>query len=203
MAFNRRKVFSWTEIQHLLIAWLVLGITFSIQGLFLSQNLFLKLLLISLMVLGAGFLGHELAHKFLAQKYGCFAEFRVWPLGLGFALLFALISGGTIIFAAPGAVYIVPISFGAGLGISRKENGIISLAGPLTNVCFALFFFFLINYGGIVSDIGYLGYLINLWLAAFNMIPFPPMDGSKVFIWNKGIWATIAIPLWIIIFISL
>ena len=202
MAFERKRVFSLIEIQHLLIAWLVLGICFSIQGLS-SPNLFIRLLFISLLTLGAGFIGHELAHKFIAQRYRCFAEFRIWPLGLGFALLFALVSAGRMIFAAPGAVYILPISFGLGLEISKRENGIISLAGPLTNVLFALFFFFLIGNIGLVSEIGYLGFLINLWLAAFNMIPFPPMDGFKVFSWNKGIWAIIAIPVWIITFLPL
>ena len=202
MVFERKRVFSWTEIQHLLIAWFVLGVAFSIQGIF-TLNIFITLLIISLLTLGAGFIGHELAHKFVAQRYGCLAEFRIWPLGLIFALFFALLSGGRIIFAAPGAVYIIPISFGVSLGINRRENGIISIAGPLTNVFFALFFFFLIGLGGIVSDIGYLGYLINLWLAAFNMIPFPPMDGYKVFAWNKGIWAIIAIPLWILTFLPI
>ncbi|WP_211259700.1 site-2 protease family protein, partial [Thermococcus celericrescens] len=30
---------------------------------------------------------------------------------------------------------------------------------------------------------------VNLWLAFFNLLPFPPLDGSKVVRWNAGYWA--------------
>jgi len=201
MTFGKRGAFSWIEFQHLIIAWLVLGLAFSIAISRPFNNLWpsLEIFMISLLTIGAGFVGHELTHKFVAQRYGCLAEFRMWPLGLLLALFFAIFF--RVVFAAPGAVYIMPVSFGLGSFITNKENGIISLSGPLANVLFAIIFFSLTFYEGLLYDIGSIGFLINLFLAAFNMIPFPPMDGHKVFIWNKGVWAIVAIPLWAIVFI--
>jgi Zn-dependent protease len=203
MSFERRRTFSWTEIQHIIVAWLVLGLAFSVA---VSRpfninylGLFLQVFMISLLTIGAGFVGHELTHKFVAQRYGCLAEFRMWPLGLILALFFAFFLG--VVFAAPGAVYITPASFGLGAGITRRENGIISLSGPLTNVLLAAIFFLLTFFNGLLYDIGSLGFFINLFLAAFNLIPFPPMDGHKVFVWSKGIWAIVAIPLWAVVII--
>ncbi len=150
--------------------------------------------------LGLGFVGHEFAHRHLARLYGCWAEFRLWPIGLVMALIFALVSGGNIIFAAPGAVYIVPRRFGFGHEIGKRENGIISLSGPLTNIMVAVFFLMIRELGGLFSLVGETGYFVNLWLAAFNLIPFGMMDGRKVFAWNPIIWAIIAIPAWLAIF---
>lgn len=198
----RRRGFSWIEVQHLIISWLVIGLAFSIA---ISRPIninhlwpFIGIFMISLLTIGVGFIGHELTHKFVAQRYGCLAEFRMWPLGLMLALFFALFLG--VVFAAPGAVYIMPISFGLGSVITNRENGIISLSGPLANVLLAIIFFTLTFYEGLLYEIGFMGFFINLFLAAFNMIPFPPMDGYKVFVWNKVIWAIVTIPLWITAF---
>ncbi len=127
-----------------------------------------------------GFLLHELAHKLLAQRYGAWAEFRVFPLGLMFALFFALLSG--IVFAAPGAVYIQG-------RITKEQNGMISLAGPGLNLafglaCITLLFVLPLQ---IIFIVGW----INLFLAAFNLIPFGPFDGAKVFRWNAGIYVLV------------
>ena len=69
--------FSRTEINHLLRAWIIISIAFAIafQGLSLDPAFFV-VILISGFTVGIGFLFHELGHKFLAQKYGCWAEFR-------------------------------------------------------------------------------------------------------------------------------
>ncbi|MDK2988251.1 MAG: hypothetical protein PWQ47_1389 [Methanothermococcus sp.] len=108
---------------------------------------------------------------------------------LAIALIFAWNSRGFPTFAtfiAPGAVYIYKDY------LTSEENGLISIAGPLTNV--ALAFVFLILHIPIISDIGY---MVNIFLAAFNMIPIYPLDGAKVLNWNPVIWAVVAIPLFL------
>ena len=61
-----------------------------------------------------------------------------------------------------------------------------ALAGPLSNICIAVFFGLLIRFG-ISAQFGvsfvYISssiVLINLVLATFNLIPIPPLDGSKI-----------------------
>jgi Zn-dependent protease len=139
----------------------------------------------SFLAVVTGFVFHELAHKALAQRYGCWAEFRYYPFGLLLALITAFVG---FLLAAPGAVYISG-------HVTAEQNGRISLAGPMTNaavgaaglagtalllpVATSLPVALLVVILSIVA-------FVNLLLGAFNMIPFPPLDGSKVFAWNVG-----------------
>ena len=111
----------------------------------------------------------------------------MWPQMLVLALLTSLLG---VIFAAPGATYI------SGTNISREENGKISVAGPLMNVLIAFLFVPFLLFGqGFLSDLGYVGVPINILLAAFNMLPFGPLDGAKVFKWSLPLWIVIFVPL--------
>jgi len=192
----REKVTQGSEIKQLIIAWLVLGFCFSIRGLF-TPNLFPLLFGVSLATLGLGFIGHELAHRYVARRYGYWAEFRLWPLGLAIALVSAFISGGRLIFASPGAVYITNRSLGFDRRDPKKIEGLISLSGPLSNIVVALLFLALSRFGGILGFLGSNGLRINLWLAAYNLLPFGILDGRKVLSWNPIVWAIVAIPVWI------
>ncbi|MBS7658557.1 MAG: AN1-type zinc finger domain-containing protein [Candidatus Bathyarchaeia archaeon] len=183
------------EFNQLVIAWFVLSFCFSIEALFKSS--FLSKFLISLITVGLGFMMHEVAHRNVAKFYGCIAEFKLWPLGLIMALILALISGGKIIFAAPGAVYITPKYFTL---ISKDKYGKIALSGPLTNIIIALIFLLLTIFYESLRSIGWIGFKINMWLAAFNLLPFGVMDGKKVFEWNSIIWALITVPTWLLLF---
>lgn len=181
---------SKTEIIDIIKSWLVLSIAFAFVFSNLSllsgnfslarffSSTFLITILVSLFTAGLGFLLHELAHKFVAQKYGCTAEFRAFDQMLYLALGLSVLIG--FIFAAPGAVMI------SGM-ITRKENGVISLAGPLTNYILAGIFFALAFFFPVLSFLS-VGFQINLWLGFFNMIPFGNFDGIKIFYWNKVIW---------------
>lgn len=68
----------------------------------------------------------------------------------------------------------------------RWGEAIVAVAGPLSNIALALFFGLLIRFG-ILAQFGesfvYIAstiVFINLILATFNLIPVPPLDGSKI-----------------------
>ena len=68
----------------------------------------------------------------------------------------------------------------------RWGEAMVAIAGPLSNICIALFFGLLIRFG-ILAQFGeafvYIAstiVFINLVLATFNLIPIPPLDGSKI-----------------------
>lgn len=174
------------ELMDITKAWIVLSLAFALvygginlaAGTFnwlFSPN-FLILFSISLFTAGIGFLFHELGHKFVAQHYGCIAEFRAFDRMLYLALGLAASIG--FIFAAPGAVMI------AGR-VTLRENGKISLAGPLINFVLALVFLGLSFLMPILS----VGYSINAWLGLFNLIPFGNFDGKKILDWSRYIWS--------------
>lgn len=184
------------EFRDIIVAWVALSFCFSTA--YLSRpHLFPFYFMVSLVTLGLGFIAHELTHRSLAGRYGCAAEFRAWPMGLLLALTFALISGGRFVFAAPGAVYVGPKTIGYG-GPTRREIGLISLGGPLSNALIGIGFLGLSPIPGVIGLIGAVGFRANIWLAAFNLIPSGMMDGHKVFSLSPKVWAASAIPVWAI-----
>jgi Zn-dependent protease len=181
--------FSQIEIRDLLKAWIAISVAFAIvlSGGVLSP-VFLVNILLSALTVGIGFLLHELGHKFVAQRYGCFAEFRADNFMLMIAVLTSFLG---VIFAAPGAVMI------AGR-VSKERNGKISVAGPMVNIVLAVLFLPLpfIFQGGFLYSIGVFGFFVNSWLALFNMLPFWVLDGKKVLAWNKVVYfITLGIPI--------
>jgi len=135
---------------------------------------------VSIVAAGAGFFFHELMHKFTAQRMGYRAEYHMGDFPY-VSILFAFAGW---IFLSPGAVHISAVS----RPITRGANGLISLAGPLTNLMLALAFFGLSFGGPILHMVGAFGYRINIWLAVFNTLPAPTFDGKKIWDWNKALY---------------
>lgn len=174
--------FSNREIKDLLFAWLMISLAFAILFSGLSfTSVFLISLIISGLTAGIGFLFHELMHKYFAQKYGLKAEFHASYNMLFLAVLFSFFG---FIIAAPGAVMI----YG---NLTREKNGRVSLAGPMTNIVLAVLFLIpllLFSLEGILELFFSYGLMINSLLGLFNLIPVMPFDGSKIYVWNKGIY---------------
>lgn len=182
-------VFSDTEIKELLKAWAAISVAFAIAS--NGSSLFdPKMLSLSALTVGLGFLVHEMGHKLVAQRFGYPAEFRAFDTML---ILAILLSFTGFVFAMPGAVFI------AGLP-TNEENGRISVAGPGASILLALFFLALsIPFNSV--PIFTHGFAINSWWAFFNLLPFPNFDGPKIFRWNKAVYGAMAVTAFLFSFV--
>lgn len=182
--------FSMTEIRDILISAIVLTLALMIAFIGSSYEDYFDYhfgsayiaaeFVVTFIIILLSFVGHELGHKFVAQDMGCWAEFRMYPLGL---LICLLLSFTGFIFAAPGAVYI------EGVGDNRRY-GKISIAGPAVNLVLGVIGIFgclAFNYTAFLVPFFALASM-NISLAVFNLIPVMPLDGAKVWKWNKGVY---------------
>ncbi len=145
---------------------------------------------------------HEISHGYVAERLGDPTARLLGRLSLNpkkhidpvmsILLPFLLIfSGSPVIFGAAKPVPVDPFNLKDG----RKDIALVSLAGPLSNIIIAIIsailikIMFLINPAIILNNFfAFYIYMflkivvqINLLLAIFNLIPIPPLDGSKIF----------------------
>jgi Zn-dependent protease len=157
--------------------------------------------LISLVILVFSAILHEIAHGFVAERLGDPTARLMGRLTLNpkshidpyMTLLLPLLTyfstGGAIILGGAKPVPIDPFN----LRDTRKDLALISLVGPGTNLLIAIIFALICRFlfpGSpleIIRGSGLVGFIlgtivyINLLLAIFNLIPIPPLDGSKIF----------------------
>jgi len=139
---------------------------------------------------------HEIAHGLVAERLGDPTARLMGRLTLdprkhidpmmSIALpLILLVSGSPIIFGAAKPVPVDPFNLQDG----RKDLALVSLAGPLTNVLIAIIASLILKLIPNSPDVilNTLSFILinivhlNLLLAIFNLLPIPPLDGSKIF----------------------
>jgi Zn-dependent protease len=140
------------------------------------------------------FMGHELAHKFTAQHYGMWSEFRMSPMGY-------YLSAIAILFSIP--IFGTGIMYTSGTA-GTEENAKSNLAGPLSNFLIAIGLVLLSMVAALLLDpvsLSYVifltkyGVIINSVLGLFNMIPIQPFDGATVKDWSLPVWIAMTIGL--------
>ncbi len=119
---------------------------------------------------------HEMGHKFIAVLFGISATFKAWYFGLVLGILLSIIRSPLIILA-PGYVEI-----GGGTNVQQAT---IAFAGPFINLVLFLVAKYVLDHKKRFTRTQAIGWYftkqINLFLLIFNLLPIPPLDGSKVF----------------------
>ncbi|MDE1851922.1 MAG: site-2 protease family protein [Candidatus Micrarchaeota archaeon] len=197
------------EIKNILVADVVLTLAFALVfsgglgSLFGSGGSFvgfLELVPIAFVAVSLSFVLHELMHKIVAQRYGASAAFRASKDGLLITVVSSMIG---FLIGIPGATVIFASSF------SKKQEAMVSLAGPLTNFGVFLVFLAIAVFGNsYLSQHNYLTTLvgttlfISVYIAFFNMLPIYPLDGSKVLRWSKTVYIGVLAMIFIFFYVT-
>lgn len=151
----------------------------------------MEMMLLGIVILIMSAILHEIMHGWVANKLGDpTARFlgrltlnpipHIDPIMSILVPFMLVISGSSIIFGAAKPVPVNPIHFKD----PRKDMALVALAGPATNLILALIAAGLVHVFYQV-ELLYIFFatvtLYNLMLGFINLIPIPPLDGSKVF----------------------
>jgi len=157
------------------------------------QDIFTIELVFSLAILLFSVVMHEVSHGLVANYLGdptARLQGRLTlnpikhldPIGSIAVPFLTLIFGG-VIFGWAKPVPYNPYNLKAG----RWSEAWVAAAGPLSNFLLAVVFSFILKFAPIIGvtsvafyTIGSLIVYINVLLGVFNLIPIPPLDGSKI-----------------------
>ena len=146
-------------------------------------------ILIQLLILFFSIIVHEVSHGYAALRYGdptakhagrlSFNPLRhIDPFGTIILPLILILTGSPFLIGWAKPVPINPYY----LRNPREDMMKIGAAGPLSNFALAILFSLIYRTVGIEPFAYFILYavFINLLLAVFNLIPVPPLDGSRI-----------------------
>lgn len=198
---SRYFKFSAEETKALIISILVVAFIISFRKwgpgaefnlMFGLKNLFISILLVALIVLI-----NQVGHRVIGLNFGYRVEYKMWWYGLLIGLLIAFVSRGYIWFLAPGGIFIHMLpqhrlgKFRYGPNTTLFSHT--SLAGPIAGILFGAIlktidlWFLHINSAAIQQI-----FLIGLVYGAYQLLPIPPLAGSRIFFASRLMYVFVA-----------
>ena len=204
--FRIRPIVGINEPLSFILAILSIGIYYIAYDLLTGPNPVFAVL-IPILAATLVIVPHELAHRAAGRRMGCFARFALDERGFLITtflnLVFATMSASGILF---GAVFFSGYTLISCIfGRSRSNDGLIALAGPLTNMALGVLTSMLIYFfhpSDVPKMILQETANLSVWVAFFNLLPFGPLDGRKVMEWNSAVWAVafvVSLALWFVV----
>ena len=154
---------------------------------FLSNPLFYAMQIVAVLVVILISLSiHELAHGVVAYWFGDSTAKNAGRLSLNPLVHLDPLGFFMLLIAPFGWAKPVPVNYN-NLRNPRLAIAMVSLAGPFSNLLLAVIFGFLAGFlypslgpGNLLIVFFLYLTLINISLLVFNLIPIPPLDGSKI-----------------------
>lgn len=162
----------------------------NLDSAFSPENLRVLALVVPILILSMVL--HELAHAYVANRLGDPTArmlgrltpnplVHIDPMG---SIMFAatwILSGGSFLFGWAKPIPVQPRFFNH----PQRGFAIVAIAGPLANIVIAyviaLVYVWVFSYPtGLLGEVLATAFVMNVLLAVFNMLPIPPLDGSRV-----------------------
>jgi Zn-dependent protease len=162
----------------------------NLESAFSPENLRVLALVVPILILSMVL--HELAHAYVANRLGDPTArmlgrltpnplVHIDPMG---SIMFAatwILSGGSFLFGWAKPIPVQPRFFNH----PQRGFAIVAIAGPIANILIAyviaLVYVWVFSYPtGLLGEVLATAFVMNVLLAVFNMLPIPPLDGSRV-----------------------
>jgi Zn-dependent protease len=193
--FDKLKKYFWfsnAELRSYALTVLILGFVLSFNNwgdtTFDLKTGLINLLKGILFVAIALFI-HHAGQRLWGIKNGFRVEQKLWWYGILISLILAIVSNGRVAFLAVSStsIYMLPQhrlgKFRYGTNMRDLAN--ICLAGPLFNVFLASFLVILSWIHIFPAELAMQLFTFNLVFAAWNLLPIPPLDGSRVMYYSR------------------
>jgi len=197
---DKIKRYGWftpEELKAVIISILVMALIIGFDDGRESFNLlyWLHNFIGAILIVTISFLISQAGHRLLGLHLGFTVEYKIWWYGLTVGLIVMLVTMGKLWVLIPGGIWIHHHAIHR-LGRFRYGPnvfafGMISLMGPLFNFFFAT----LLKTIDVWFNVGILNipffnqlFLFNIAYAAYQMLPIPPLSGSRVFFHSRNVY---------------
>ena len=188
---KRYYAFSANELIGLAAAIFSMAFILSFRDISSSIDplLWVKTLLPAILIMALALIVHLSAQRIYSLEQGFKAEFTPWFIGIILGVLIAIMSYGYVILLLPGGI-VMHLLETHRVGYFRYRlgywtQGFTALTGPLASMLLA-FFFEVMSF--LPSPLIHQAVIANVLLAVCSMLPFPPLDGSRVLIAAQGLY---------------